>query len=207
LHTSTSRRLVSLAAAGLAAAALVPATAQAKRTHAPRTHGVACQSSKVFQGIDGDSRLYTLVSQGALEAAGGWSLVGGAALADGNESEFVHDQGDSKSLALPQGSSATTRLRCIGRAFPTFRFFARNTGDAASTLRVDAAFRRNGRVRTVTLGHVSAGAAWTASEPLVLGAGSALRSQVNGQVRLTFTPEGAGAWQIDDVYVDPYRMK
>ncbi len=207
-HLSRIGSLAALSLAGAALALPVAAGASQAHGHAPAGHGHArCGAHAVFQAVDGDAHLYTLVAGGALEHASAWKLAGGAAVVGGNED--VLSGSGSHSLSLPAGSSATTHLRCIGRLYPTFRFFARNAGDPASTLRVDAVYRVRGKLHTVALGSISAGSAWEASPALALGdAGSALRRQVHGQVRVRFTPLGdGGAWQIDDVYVDPYKMK
>jgi hypothetical protein len=132
----------------------------------------------------GDPALYTAVPEG-------WSLAGNAAVVDGNE-PFL--PGDS-SLSLPAGSSATTAPLCIGLGHPTVRFFARNTGNPLSLLRVSAVVGET----ELPIGLVPAGREWAPSPALLLvvnllGADS---------VAFKFAADG-GKWSVDDVYVDPY---
>jgi hypothetical protein len=51
---------------------------------------------------------------GGLEhRAGGWTLLGGVAVQDGNEPYQVGGTADRRSLALPAGAVATTAPMCI----------------------------------------------------------------------------------------------
>src|SRR5690242_6810854 len=88
-----------------------------------------------------DFASYVLAPNGGLEAgAAGWSLEGGAAVVDGNESFDVRGEGDTKSLSLPSGSSATTSSMCVDPASPDLRLFVRNSGSLLSTLRVEVLY-------------------------------------------------------------------
>ena len=70
---------------------------------------------------------YVLMPNGGLESgSAGWTLTGGAGTATVNESYYVHGTGDSSSLSLPSGSSATTSGLCTTATSPKLRFFARN---------------------------------------------------------------------------------
>src|SRR5947209_3838413 len=61
----------------------------------------------------GDQSNYTLVPGGNFEGSGTpWSLSGGARIVAGNESNNVGGAGDSASLSLPAGSSATSPSLC-----------------------------------------------------------------------------------------------
>jgi hypothetical protein len=132
----------------------------------------------------GDPALYTAVPEG-------WSLAGNAAVVDGNE-PFL--PGDS-SLSLPAGSSATTAPLCIGLGHPTVRFFARNTGNPLSLLRVSAVVGET----ELPIGLVPAGREWAPSPPLLL----AVNLLGADSVAFKFAA-GGGKWSVDDVYVDPY---
>lgn len=170
----------------------------------------ACPSSKTSQPFAawGDSAPYALIPGGSFESApAGWSLAGGARAVAGNESFFLNSAKDAISLALPAGSAATTPTFCVSIGTPTFRLVVRNVGDPASTLGIDV-----GRVgstgitwsKTVT---VSAGAAWQPTPVLSLGIPFwDLSAEGTADVVLRFTPQGAAAsWQIDDVYLDPFK--
>jgi hypothetical protein len=160
----------------------------------------------------GDSSWYALAPNGGFEAGGSsWTVSGGASVVSGNEDSFVHSASDAFSLSLPSGSSATTAPACIGTLSPTFRFFARNKGAASSTLRVDVVYRDALGLRwALPIGTFSAGASWQPTAPALLLANlTALPLLTNGaaHVQLRFTPLGdGGSWQIDDVYVDPFKV-
>jgi hypothetical protein len=92
--------------------------------------------------------------------------------------------------------------------YPHFKVFARNTGSAKSTLKVEVLYQ-DGRDKIVGSGSGTIAAittAWQLSNALnisvtfntAVAAGAA-------PVAFRFTPSGApGNWQIDDVCVDPY---
>jgi hypothetical protein len=155
---------------------------------------------------------YTLAPGGSFEAgAPGWTLRGGAGVKSGNESYYVHGAGDSSSLAIPNGGSATSRSLCVGIDHPSVRFFARNGGSLLSTLKVDVLFEDSlGDVLTAPVGVVTGTAGW-APTPLPLPVAVSLLPLLPGNntaVAFKFTPVGlGGSWQIDDVYVDPWNRR
>jgi hypothetical protein len=132
-----------------------------------------------------DPALYTPVPEG-------WTLAGGAAVADANQ-PFLPGSG---SLSLPAGGSATTAPVCIGLGHPTVRFFARNAGNPLSLLRVSAVVGET----ELPIGLVPAGREWAPSPPLLL----AVNLLGADSVAFRFAADG-GQWSVDDVYVDPYR--
>src|SRR3954468_13807372 len=67
------------------------------------------------------------------DGASGWTLSGGAAVQDGNETYQVGGEGDAHSLALSDGAAAKTAPVCIDVAHPTIRLFARNEGSSTGT--------------------------------------------------------------------------
>ena len=97
---------------------------------------------------------------------------------------------------------------CIDRTYPSFRFFARNQGAATSDLRVEVLWQESGRTRTsVAQLDKKAGAVWAPVKSLRLPSG-ALSTGTLEPVTFRFTAVGAGgAWQIDDLYVDPYMRR
>ena len=155
---------------------------------------------------------YGLAPGGELESVAGWTLAGGATLVPGNESFQAHSPYDRRSLLLPAGSAATTAPFCVGLEHPTIRFFARNGGSLLSPLKVEVLFRDVlGVTRALPVGVVVTGSRWQPSLPMplllnVLGPVLAVDLGATTTVRLRFTPLGRSAgWQIDDVYVDPFR--
>ena len=155
----------------------------------------------------GDAASYVLTPSGTAENRAHWTLEGGAAPASGNESFYVHDEDEKSSLALPPGSWATTASMCVGLTRPTLRFFARNDGSLASVLRVDVLFEDTlGAVWSVPIGTVLGAAEWQPTLPLAVVANLLpLLPDGNTAVAFRFTPDRAGDWKIDDVYVDPWR--
>jgi hypothetical protein len=153
-----------------------------------------------------DPASYTLDSGGAFEdGAQDWSLSG-ASVVSGNESYSVHGAGDSHSLGLGSGGSATSATICVGIEHPTIRFFARNSGSRFSNLGVEVLFEdASGGVHSAPIGSVSSGSSWqpTAVFPVVANMLTLLPGE-RTPVEFRFTARG-GNWQIDDVYVDPWR--
>jgi hypothetical protein len=149
-----------------------------------------------------DPAMYVLVPEGAFEAKGkGWRLAG-ATVGTDNEPFYVHATADKRSVTLPPGGSATSPATCISPDRPTLRFFAR--GPVAGSLRVDVLYADpGGTVRELPIGAVLGGGAWGPTQPMTVAAN--LAAVLDGAVpaAFRFTSTG-GAWQVDDVYVDPY---
>jgi hypothetical protein len=141
---------------------------------------------------------------------GGWSLSGGAAVVDGNESYYVRSASDSKSLSLPAGGSATSGAMCVGIEHPTLRVFSKASGTSfGSHLRVEVLFEDSaGNVHDMTVGTLGATSSWQPSPVMVIPA--SLLTLLPGNhtpVAFRFTAVGAGTWNVDDVYVDPYAKR
>jgi hypothetical protein len=155
-----------------------------------------------------DPAAYTLVADGTFEHAGaGWRLDGASVVAE-NEPYRVHGDAAVAALALPAGSSATSPAICVGLEHPTLRFFARNTGSVLGALQVEVLFEDAlGAVHSLPVGVVLGKAGWQPTLPLPVVAN--LLPLLPGEhtpVAFRFTATGVGsAWQVDDVYVDPYR--
>ncbi len=171
----------------------------------------ACSYSgaeKVFSPW-GDQRNYVLAPDGGFEAGGsGWELNRGARIVEGNESYFLNDAGDSRSLSLPAGSSATSPPVCMSIDTPSFRLLARNSGDPSSRLRVEAVYNLLGLVRTKTAGTLAAGPSWNPSQSVstVLTLSTVVGILIPSAIEIRFTPlDAKGQWQVDDLYVDPFR--
>jgi len=178
-------------------------------TAIPAASAQACS----YQGAEqvfrpwGDTSSYVLAPDGGFEAGGsGWSLGGGARAADGNESFFLNGASDSRSLALPAGSSAVSPPVCMSIDTPHLRLLARNTGDPASTLRVEATYSLLGLVRTKTVGTVKGSPTWGPTQQVstVLTLSTIVGTLIPSSIQIRITPVGSGNWQVDDVYVDPF---
>jgi hypothetical protein len=184
----------------------VPASAQAGVLVASAS---SCEDRAISQPFTpwADVASYVLAPGGTLEGGtAGWTLTGRSAAALGNEIFHVSGASDSGSLALPDGSTATTGAMCVGLEHPTIRLFLRRTaGSALSGVNVEALFEdASGEVRSLSLGTVAADEAWHPTPPLVVTA--SLLPLLPGEhtaVAFRFSAHGAD-FQVDDVYVDPY---
>jgi hypothetical protein len=187
-----------------AAPLLVASGAQAGLLTAAATN---CEAPALTQPFApwGDQSSYMLVPNGDFEAGtSGWSLDGGAGLVSGAEPWKVTNTSESESLALPAGSSATSPPSCVAMDDPTIRFFALNTGASNSRLTVTVTVTTSlGISLTLPIGSVSSDGNW-APTPTNLMVVNLLTLGSNTPVEFGFNPSGNGAWQIDDVYVDPY---
>jgi hypothetical protein len=153
----------------------------------------------------GDNASYTLVPGGSFEQGSLPWLTSGAAVQGGNESYQVHGASDSRSLALPAGSSATSPAMCTSIYHPTLRLFAKNTGAQDASLKVEVLYPGLlGRVNVAQVGLLKGSSAWSPTKimPLLVTNLLATLSLDRTAVAYRFTPVG-GNWSIDDVYVDP----
>ena len=157
----------------------------------------------------GDSHQYKIVPGGSFEGAlTNWTVAGGAKVVAGNEPWKVGGSTHSKSLVLPAGSTAITAPTCVGLAEPTLRFFAKKNSGLLSTLAVSVYVKTSlGLVVPVPVGVVTNGGQWKATPQMLIVAN--LLPLLPGDrtpVAFQFTPL-LGSWQIDDIYVDPMKMR
>jgi hypothetical protein len=157
----------------------------------------------------GDNANYFLTTGGHFEGVlEGWTLRGGARVVAGNEPWRVRNGSDRRSLHLPAGSRATTPSACVGLEEPAFRFFAKKKTGLLSSLVVDVQVETSlGLVVNVPLGVVLGNGTWKPSPKFLVVAN--LLPLLPGDktpVRFSFTPV-LGDWGIDDVYVDPWRIR
>lgn len=197
--------LVALAASAAAAAFAVPAAEAAVLTPSAG----ACDDAPLTRPFAqwADAAQYRLVPGGSFEGgAASWTLAGGAGVVGGNERFQVGGAGDGASLHLPPGSSAVSPRVCVGLDEPTLRLFARKNAGALSTLAVSVRVRTStGVTVTVPIG-TDLGGGWHPTLPyLMLANLLPLSERDRTAVQFVFTPLLGGDWQIDDVYVDPFR--
>jgi hypothetical protein len=167
-------------------------------------------AEQVFQPW-GDNHYYVLAPDGGFEAGGaGWSLGGAAATVAGNESFFLNDAGDKRSLSLPSGSSAVSPPICMSLDTPIFRLLARNTGNPSAGLRVEATYKLLGLVRTKTVSTVTASKSWAPAQEMstVLTLSTVVGTLIPSAIQIKITPVGSGGnWQVDDLYIDPFARR
>jgi hypothetical protein len=173
----------------------------------------ACAYSGAEQvfGPWGDRHSYVLAPDGGFEAGGqGWALSGGASVIAGNESYYLNDPADSRSLSLPPGSSALSPPICMSLDTPMFRMLARNGAASDSRLRVEATYRLLGLVRTKAVSSVAAGASWAPTQQMstVLTLSTIVGTLIPSSIQIRITPlDSRGAWQVDDLYIDPFSRR
>lgn len=190
--------------AAVAATALLVAPAHA----ATVGNGSSCPDTPVVQPFAswGDSSDYFLAPDGGFEQHGAdWTLLGRAAVQSANEPFVLNAEGDSASLRLPAGSSATSPLFCIGAEHRSMRFVAE--GPAASSLDVDVIVGAGSSSgRTYNVATIQGSGEWAPSDVVPMVVNEVVAAQgTTTNVRLRFTPHGAGSWAIDDVFIDPWR--
>jgi hypothetical protein len=208
-YRRTGRTVAALFTAVVACAAIsAPANAAVLTASATNCDdGTITQPFKQFR----DTSNYKLL--GSFETGTpAWTLAGGAKIVSGNESYNVGGGGQSKSLSLPSGSSAVSPFTCVGLAEPSMRLFAKRDSallGLVSTLSVQIQVQTSLGLSVwlpVLPGDLG-GSSWhpTASMPLLANI-LPLSASDRTPVRFRFMPL-LGSWQIDDVYVDPARMR
>jgi hypothetical protein len=100
---------------------------------------------------------------------------------------------------------------CVELLDPVARFVSRNRGSLLGALQVDALIRTSAGTVVLPGGVDAVLSGWHPSLPIVaagnLVAGLDLEDG-SAQVAFRFRPVGLlSAWQIDDVYVDPFRSR
>jgi hypothetical protein len=209
--TSAARhpRIVFLAlVAGLLAALATMVTPNASAGLIGTGPASGCdQASQVFERW-GDRNNYLLVPGGSFEAGGpAWSLSGGAGVVSGNEPFYVRSSGDGNSLYLPAGSSALSPTVCFGLGDWHSRFFVRNVGSAGGRLKVDVVVRSAlGLLTFLDGGSVSATGQWAPSPRIGLTVTNLCSLLGVRAISFRFRSVGSGAaFQVDDVYLDPWK--
>lgn len=156
----------------------------------------------------GDTGSYFLVPGGSFEGTAdqvGWTLSN-ASLAPGNEPFYVNGASDDQSLAINAGGTATSPYFCVDDTMQNLRFFAQEA-TGGSDLQVSALVQTPYRVKTVPVADLADGSmsSWAPTDPIT-GDTAHIPDGDSVMVALQFSvPQSAGTWDIDDIYVDPYR--
>lgn len=157
----------------------------------------------------GDSSYYASLFNGGFEGGStGWYLSGGARVVAGNEPFHVGGSSDSHSLSLPAGSSAVSATVCFATGDWHLRLFARNTGSRTGSLHVQVIVPSllGGLLTVLDGGTISGDGVWAPSPRLELLLCNVTSLLGTRAVAFRFTPVGSSAaFQIDDVYLDPWK--
>jgi hypothetical protein len=200
-----------LAVSALLTAAILASFASAAHAGLLTTTATGCDDPPVDKPFLPwvDVASYVLAPGGAAENAHPWKLRNGATLVAGNERFYVNDEDHDSSLRLPPGASATTNAMCVGLEHPTLRFFARTDGSLLSPLVVEVLYEDAlGATRSLPIGFLLGTRAWQPTLPLLVVAN--LLPLLPGEqtaVAFRFTAVGTATWDIDDIYVDPWRHR
>jgi len=199
-------RLVAAVATALALSA-TPAVAASGPTTLSAAPGCTTPTVPAFLFAN-DRKDYVLAPGGNVEGSlAGWSLTGGATPVAGGAPAVTGAATGTNSLLIPAGGSVTSAPMCVAAHSPFFRFQARNTGGAGQ-LKVEVLYLDGPKYTGEReAGTITAGSTWAPTNRLslsqgIMGVNGSSTSQAT--VAFRFTPEG-GRWQVDDLYVDPYR--
>lgn len=200
--------LLGFAIAGLLAATALMVTPSAQAGLIGTGPASSCtSSSKVFSPW-GDYRNYMLMPGGAFESGTpAWALSDGARVVAGNEPFYVRSKHDKNSLYLPSGSSATSPTACFGLGDWHARFFVRNVGSNSGKLKVDVMVKSVlGVLSILDGGTVSGTGVWAPSPDIGLTVTNVCSLLGVKAVSFRLRPTGTGAaFQVDDVYLDPWK--
>jgi hypothetical protein len=156
-----------------------------------------------------DSNHYWLAPGGSFEDShSSWALTGGAAVGSGSETFFVGNTGDKHSLSIPAGGSATTPPICVTVVSPLMRFFAKG-GNSASPLKVEVLATTPLGTAQLKVASIPASATWAPTSQVYFLSNILALVGPGGttSVKFRFSNPGTAAWQIDDVYVDPWKFR
>lgn len=202
------RVVISLVSALAASAILAAGTTQSAEGGLIGTGAASgCDSaaSHPFEAW-GDNANYLLMPGGSFEAGQpAWKLSRGAYVGPGNSPFQTEGDGGTRSLHLLPGATATSPTGCFEFGDWHSRFFVRGAGTRGARLEVDVIVPSLLGVLTILDGgSVPASGEWKPSPRigmLVCNVTSLLGTKA---VSLRFRAVN-GAFQVDDVYLDPFK--
>ena len=159
----------------------------------------------------GDTNSYFLAPGGDFENGllSTWAPV--AALPTvGNEPFYLHSVSDTTSVTVAGGGTVTSPPFCVDSTMPYFRFLAHQRA-SGSDLKVTLVLLNGATVlgsQVDSVGDLADGSmpVWAPTAPLKLTYGLSVPAGQTLTAELVFQAGlGLGSWQIDDVYIDPYR--
>jgi hypothetical protein len=172
------------------------------RADTPLSSSSCGPAAPVFAAWGDTSDYYFPANGGFEDGAAGWTLAGGAAVVDGNESFALHASTDSHALAIPAGGSASVSV-CYGAFYPAVRVMAVGAG---ARIHVSVTTQNPlGFLSRLDGGTFTAGSSWAPSPKLSTLLSSVIAPLGASTMQLRFDVSGAPA-EIDDLYVDPFVM-
>lgn len=164
-------------------------------------------STKAFFQF-GDSANYSRLLNGGFESGStGWVLSGGARVVSGNESYYLSgNRSDSHSLSLPAGSSAYSGTVCFALGDWHLRFMMKRLSSSGGMhVQVIVPGLLGGLLTVLDGGTVSGSGSWAPSPRMALLLSNVTSLIGTKAVAFKFTPVNGGSYQIDDVYLDPWK--
>jgi hypothetical protein len=157
-----------------------------------------CPTQSVKQKFSkwGDSSDYFLLPGGSFEGTPtqvGWTLP-----------FHLNSASDGQSLLINGGGSATSPTVCVDSTMQSVRFFVRQT-EPGSDLKVQGIVQTPRGPLSMTLADLPDGSlsSWTPVQITVET--NRIPKGFSVAAAMRFVVPASGSWQIDDVYVDPYR--
>ena len=169
------------------------------------------ETSSQFFAPWGDAAEYVPAPQGNVEDVSGWDLDKDITLAENGPG-----MNGSQSLLLGDNDEAVSPVMCISTAHPTIRFFAANTGSPDSILEIEVIYEDvDGKTKKLKVAKLRGSSQWQPSLVVPIHVNKLAAASEDGltAVALKFKAkdvkskaEGRG-WKIDDLYVDPFKLR
>lgn len=209
----TTRLRRALVSTTLVVTALGAATASTAPSAGADDGTLACTprtTSAVFAPWLDPAQYFAAVNGGFEHGTDSWTVQGGAAPVAGNEPFHVGGAGDATSLALGPGSSAVSRSACLSLLEPTLRLFVRTPAVPGARLTISATVRNPTTGLALTTSWVVVAGltppGWAPTPGILVP--NLLQGLLPQDLTVRVTPGGVPAtWQIDDVYVDPFKQR
>ena len=197
--------LVSALAASAILAAGTTQSAEGGLIGTGTASGCDSAASHPFE-VWGDNANYLLMPGGSFEAGSpAWKLSRGAYVGPGNSPFNTEGPGGSRSLYLLPGSTATSPTGCFQFGDWHSRFFVRGVGTRGARLQVDVVVPSLlGILSILDGGSVPASGEWKPSPKIGMLLCNVTSLLGTKAVSLRFRAVN-GAFQIDDVYLDPFK--
>jgi hypothetical protein len=199
MRSTLGRHLLVLTALAALVAAAVASSAAAAT---PKSNCPARTLKQAFSRW-GDTHQYFFAPNGGFEnGLSGWTTGNNPTVVSGNESYYLNSSSDKSSLNLPAGAWVKTGQICTNPQDQTVRLMVKG---ATGQLKFDAYILCNGNIRTWSGQVDSNGASGWRPSPVIQFALSG-QCGTTATIQLTFTALGS-TWQIDDLYIDPFKDK
>jgi hypothetical protein len=188
---SRIQRLLTTAGLAVVAAAALPGSAQAADCPVSPT-------TRAFEGY-GDANSYFLAPGGAFGSLEEWSRRGWPTLVSGID--LLGLSPESRSADLDYNEGVTSVSFCVDSTMPHLRFNARYIRGGQLDVTVQTV---HGTSTNTNSGSIAPDdhRAWAPSRNVGLGT-AGIPAGESGTATVSFRSQGD--WQLDDVYIDPYR--